>query len=43
MRRRRLGSALRVTLHEDDTDRLRTALEAHLESTGALACKDGDV
>ena len=43
VRRRRISSALRVTLHEDDTDRLRTALEAHLESTGALACKDGDV
>lgn len=43
VRKRRLGAALRVTLHEDDTDRLRSELETHLEKTGALTRKDGDV
>ena len=43
VRRHRLDTALRLTLHEDDTDRLRTELEALLEEAGALARKDGDV
>ena len=42
VRRRRLASTLRVTLKEEDTDRLRAELERLLETRGALAHKDGD-
>lgn len=42
VRRRRLASALRVNLKEDDTDRLRAELERHLADRGALVIGDGD-
>ena len=42
VRKRRLSSALRVILKEDDTDRLRAELECHLEQSGALVTGDGD-
>ncbi len=42
VRKRRLASALRVTLKEDDTDRLRAELERFLGLKGALVSKDGD-
>ena len=42
VRKRRLGSALRVNLKEDDTDRLRAELEQHLTDRGALVAGDGD-
>ena len=42
VRKRKLASALRVNLKEDDTDRLRAEFEELLEDRGALAHKDGD-
>lgn len=42
VRKRRLNSALRVNLNEEDTDRLRAEIEQHLENTGALVVEDGD-
>jgi predicted RNA-binding protein YlxR (DUF448 family) len=42
VRKRKLASALRVNLKEDDTDRLRAEFEQLLQDTGALAHKDGD-
>jgi predicted RNA-binding protein YlxR (DUF448 family) len=42
IRKRKLASALRVNLKEDDTDRLRAGFEQLLQDTGALAHKDGD-
>ncbi len=42
VRKRRLSSALRVNLREEDIDRLRADLEQHLETLGRLANKDGD-
>jgi predicted RNA-binding protein YlxR (DUF448 family) len=42
VRKRRLSSALRVNLNEEDIDRLRADLEPHLEKTDALVVKDGD-
>ena len=42
VRKRRLTSAMRVTLTEDDTDRLRADLERHLTDIGALVQGDGD-
>jgi predicted RNA-binding protein YlxR (DUF448 family) len=42
VRKRRLSSALRVNLKEDDTDRLRAELESYLADRGALVLGDGD-
>ena len=42
VRKRKLASALRVNLREEDIDRLRAESERHLETTGALVHKDGD-
>jgi predicted RNA-binding protein YlxR (DUF448 family) len=42
VRKRKLASALRVNLKEDDTDRLRAELERFLETRGTLVIGDGD-
>jgi uncharacterized protein len=42
IRKRRLASALRVNLPEDEVDRLRRELETVLLDRGLLAVKDGD-
>jgi predicted RNA-binding protein YlxR (DUF448 family) len=42
VRKRKLASALRVNLREEDIDRLRAEFERNLENTGALVHEDGD-
>jgi uncharacterized protein len=42
VRKRRIESALRTNLTEDDISRLRADFERALEIRGALAHKDGD-
>lgn len=42
VRKRKLASALRVNLNEEDIDRLRAEFERHLETSGTLVHEDGD-
>lgn len=42
VRKRRLDPALRVTLRDDDIDRLRADFEGLLQARGPLDTKDGD-
>ncbi|MDO8915303.1 MAG: YlxR family protein [Coriobacteriia bacterium] len=42
IRKRKLGSALRANLKEEDIDRLRAELELQLETSGMLVHEDGD-
>ena len=42
VRKRKLASALRVNLKEDDIDRLRAEFERHLETSGTLVHEDGE-
>ena len=42
IRKRKLSSALRTTIDEDDIGRLRADFERTLDIRGALAHKDGD-